>query len=154
LLQKKEQKGEIFIEKGGKTNARTLPLQANQILLFYNYLEARKTLLEHTKKQTDYFITSKYGTALNPHGISRLINDKKPKEEHVQPLKIRQSVIANLLKSNKFCTIFKKLSTKNLQKKNKMIIINNQSLKRKIFGFITSIHRHNSDSNSNLKDWY
>ena len=94
------EKGEIFIEKGGKTNARTLPLQANQILLFYNYLEARKTLLEHTKKQTEYFITSKYGTALNPHGISRLINDKKPKEEHIQPLKIRQSVIANLLKSN------------------------------------------------------
>ena len=94
------EKGEIFIEKGGKTNARTLPLQANQILLFYNYLEARKTLLEHTKKQTEYFITSKYGTALNPHGISRLINDKKAKEEHIQPLKIRQSVIANLLKSN------------------------------------------------------
>ena len=94
------EKGEIFIEKGGKTNARTLPLQANQILLFYNYLEARKTLLEHTKRQTEYFITSKYGTTLKPHGISRLINDKKPKEEHIQPLKIRQSVIANLLKSN------------------------------------------------------
>lgn len=94
------EKGEIVIQKGGKTNTRTLPLQANQILLFYNYLEARKTLLEHTKKQNEYFITSKYGTVLNPHGISRLINDGKPKEDWIQPLKIRQSVIANLLKSN------------------------------------------------------
>ena len=94
------EKGEILIQKGGKTNTRTLPLQANQILLFLNYLQARKTLLERTKKENEYFITSKYGTTLNPHGISRLINDKKPKKEWLQPLKIRQSVIANLLKSN------------------------------------------------------
>jgi site-specific recombinase XerD len=94
------EKAEITIQKGGKTNTRILPLQANQILLFLNYLEARKTLLEHTKKQNEYFITSKYGTTLNPHGISRLINDGKPKKEWLQPLKIRQSVIANLLKSN------------------------------------------------------
>jgi hypothetical protein len=26
--------------------------------------------------------------------------------------------------------------------------------KKKIFGFITSIHRHNSDSNTNFEDWY
>ena len=90
---------EIQIKKGGKTNARKLPLKANQIILFQNYLEERKTLLNHTKKESEYFVLSKFGTALNPHGISRLINEGKPKQERTQPLKIRQSVIANLLKS-------------------------------------------------------
>lgn len=90
---------EIFIKKGGKTNARKLPLKANQIILFQKYLEERKKLLNHTKKESEYFVLSKYGIALNPHGISRLINEDKPKQERIQPLKIRQSVIANLLKS-------------------------------------------------------
>lgn len=90
---------EIFIKKGGKTNARKLPLKANQILLFQKYLEERKLLLNHTKKESEYFILSKFGTCLNPHGISRLINEGKPKEERIQPLKIRQSVTLNLLKS-------------------------------------------------------
>lgn len=90
---------EIFIQKGGKTNARKLPLKANQILLFQKYLEERKTLLNHTKKESEHLVLSKYGTALNPHGISRLINEGKPREERIQPLKIRQSVTLNLLKS-------------------------------------------------------
>lgn len=84
----------IFINKGkgGKTNARTLPLQANQILLFYNYLQQ--------KKQSDYFITSKNRNKLTPHLIINLINKNQPKTERIQPLKIRQSVIANMLKQN------------------------------------------------------
>lgn len=90
---------EIQIKKGGKTNARKLPLKANQILLFQKYLEERKSLLNHTKKESEHFVLSKFATALNPHGISRLINEDKPKQERIQPLKIRQSVIANLLKS-------------------------------------------------------
>ncbi|MEC5395405.1 tyrosine-type recombinase/integrase [Bergeyella sp. RCAD1439] len=90
---------EIYIAKGGKTNARKLPLKANQILLFQNYSEERKILLNHTKKESEHFVLSKFGTPLNPHGISRLINEGKPKEERIQPLKIRQSVTLNLLKS-------------------------------------------------------
>lgn len=90
---------EIQIGKGGKTNARKLPLKANQIILFQKYLEERKLLLEHTKKESEHFVLSKFGIALNPHGISRLINDGKDKKDKIQPLKIRQSVIANLLKS-------------------------------------------------------
>lgn len=90
---------EIYIKKGGKTNARKLPLKANQIILFQKYLEERQNLLNHTKKESEYFVLSKFGIALNPHGISRLINEDKPKEERIQPLKIRQSVTLNLLKS-------------------------------------------------------
>ncbi len=90
---------EIQIGKGGKTNARNLPLKANQIVLFQKYLEERKRLLKHTKKESEYFILSKYGIGLDPHGISRLINEGKERKDKIQPLKIRQSVIANLLKS-------------------------------------------------------
>ena len=89
---------EIQIGKGGKTNARKLPLKANQIILFQKYLEERKQLLKHTKKESKYFVLSKFGIVLNPHGISRLINEGKLKQERIHPLKIRQSVIANLLK--------------------------------------------------------
>jgi len=39
-----------------------------------------------------------YGEVINPQGISRIINENRPKTERIQPLKIRQSVIANLLK--------------------------------------------------------
>lgn len=92
---------EIQIKKGGKTNARKLPLKANQIILFQNYLEERSQILALNKQAetNNNFILSKYGTALNPHGISRLINEDKPKQERIQPLKIRQSVTLNLLKS-------------------------------------------------------
>ncbi len=92
---------EIKIGKGGKTNARKLPLKANQIILFQKYLEERSQILSknQTLKTNNYFIISKFGTCLNPHGISRLINEDKPKEERIQPLKIRQSVTLNLLKS-------------------------------------------------------
>lgn len=94
-------KGEIFVQRGGKTNARTLPMQASQILLFYNYLEEREMLLKQAKKQSDWFIVSKFGTGLNPHGISHLINEKKVGKDRILPLKIRQSVVANMLKQNK-----------------------------------------------------
>ena len=92
---------EIYIKKGGKTNARKLPLKANQIILFQKYLEERSQFLTNNRQPStnNYFILSKFGNALNPHGISRLINEDKPKQERIQPLKIRQSVIANLLKS-------------------------------------------------------
>lgn len=96
---------EIQIKKGGKTNARKLPLKANQIILFQKYLEERKEILETIKLKNlnflmvENFIISKFGIALNPHGISRLINEDKPKQERIQPLKIRQSVTLNLLKS-------------------------------------------------------
>jgi integrase/recombinase XerD len=92
------EKGEIRISKTGKNNARTLPLKSPQILLFYNYLKERESVLKQTKKQTESFIINKYGNPLSPHGISRLINEGKDDTDKILPLKIRQSVIAHLLK--------------------------------------------------------
>lgn len=100
------EKCEIYIKASAELTAkspqsRTLPLQAKQILLIYNYLEKdRVKLLQYNnKKETETtFILGQYGEKINPHGISKMINEQKPKAEQIQPMKIRQSVIANLLK--------------------------------------------------------
>ncbi|TRX35074.1 tyrosine-type recombinase/integrase [Flavobacterium restrictum] len=92
---------EIQIKKGHHQQKRTLPLQAKQILLFYNYLEKeRKELLFFNKENPviSYFILGQYGEKVNPHTISKMINEHRKSSEKLQPMRIRQSVIANLLK--------------------------------------------------------
>ncbi|MDP2160711.1 MAG: tyrosine-type recombinase/integrase [Flavobacterium sp.] len=99
-------KAEIFIKGSKETTSkspksRTLPLQAKQILLFYKYLEKDRThLLKYNLKKTEEqaFILGQYGEKIKPHGISRIINENRKESEQIQPMKIRQSVIANLLK--------------------------------------------------------
>ena len=100
------EKCEIFIKASEELTAkspqsRTLPLQAKQILLIYNYLEKDriKLLKYNNKKETETsFILGQYGEKINPHGIGKMINETKPKTEQIKPIKIRQSVIANFLK--------------------------------------------------------
>lgn len=95
------EKGEIYIKNGYRQQKRTLPLQAKQILLFYNYLEKdRINLLKYNCKNPNEksFILGQYGEKINPHGISKMINETRKENEKIQPIKIRQSVIANLLK--------------------------------------------------------
>ena len=99
------EKCEIYIKGSAELTAkspqkRTLPLQAKQILLFYNYLEKeRKILAENRQPTTDnHFILGQYGEKINPHGISQMINETRKENEKIKPMKIRQSVIANLLK--------------------------------------------------------
>ena len=45
-----------------------------------------------------YLILGQYGEKINPHTISKMINEYRKPSEKLQPMKIRQSVIANLLK--------------------------------------------------------
>ena len=100
------EKCEIFIKASEELTAkspqsRTLPLQAKQILLIYNYLEKDRVKLlqyNHKKETETNFILGQYGEKINPHTISKMINETKPKAEQIQPIRIRQSVIANLLK--------------------------------------------------------
>jgi len=100
------EKGEIFIKGRQETTSkspkqRTLPLQAKQILLIHNYLKNdREKLLKYNRgnPMETKFILGQYGQAIQPHGISRIINENRKKSERIQPIKIRQSVIANLLK--------------------------------------------------------
>lgn len=99
-------KAEIFIKGSKETTSkspksRTLPLQAKQMILFYKYLEKdRNNLLKYNLKNPNEtaFILGQYGEKINPHGISKIINENRKENEKIQPMKIRQSVIANLLK--------------------------------------------------------
>ncbi|HEX8575384.1 MAG TPA: tyrosine-type recombinase/integrase [Flavobacterium sp.] len=91
----------IHIKSGHHQQKRTLPLQARQVLLFYNYLEDEriKLLKYNLKNPTETaFILGQYGEKISPHVISRIINENRKPNEKLQPMKIRQSVIANLLK--------------------------------------------------------
>lgn len=99
-------KAEIFIKGSKETTSkspksRTLPLQAKQMILFYKYLEKdRNNLLKYNLENPNEtaFILGQYGEKIKPHGISRIINENRKESEQIQPMKIRQSVIANLLK--------------------------------------------------------
>lgn len=92
--------------KGGyKQKPRTLSLQANQILLLHDYIkEDREKILQNNKRLTlddeAALILGNTGIRLLAGSINRLINTDRPKHDKLIPLKIRQSVIAHLLKSN------------------------------------------------------
>lgn len=96
----------IYIKQTKQNNSkspksRTLPLQANQVLLFYKYLtEDRNHLLKYNKNNPNEtrFILGQYGETIHPHSINKIINENRRENEKIQPIKIRQSVIANLLK--------------------------------------------------------
>lgn len=97
---------EVFIKGNSQITSkspksRTLPLQAKQVLLFYKYLtEDRNHLLKYNRNNPNEtrFILGQYGETIHPHSISKIINENRSESEKIQPIKIRQSVIANLLK--------------------------------------------------------
>jgi len=83
---------------------RTLPLKSKQILLFNNYIKKHRNNLSENQKQskgTDYFILNEQGLQLWGSYLNRMLS--KGREPHLifTPMKIRQSVIAHLLKENK-----------------------------------------------------
>lgn len=95
--------GTVKIKANVKNKGRTLSLKPKQILLFHNYLKNdwkhyhRK---QKPSKRTDYFLMNEEGLQLWQGGINRMINRGKDKSGKLIPLKIRQSVIAHLLKEN------------------------------------------------------
>ena len=95
--------GTIFVRENKKNRERTLSLKPQQILLFHNYLKkdrGRYHRKQRPKKRPDYFILSENGVQIWKSGINRMINRGREKHEKLTPLKIRQSVIAHLLKEN------------------------------------------------------
>ena len=80
---------------------RILALKPKQILLIHEYLKTyRKELWKRQKpsKRTDYFLLNERGLQLYGSYMNRML-DKLTNKKY-SPLKIRQSVIANLLKEN------------------------------------------------------
>ena len=95
------EKGTIKIRENKKNKSRTLHLKPNQILLIHEYLKndwKKYWRKQKTGKRFDYFILSNEGKQIWKSGINRMINRGKVKYEKITPIKIRQSVIANLLK--------------------------------------------------------
>jgi site-specific recombinase XerD len=90
------EKGVLTIKSEPNKKPRTLPLQASQILLLHQYLQVdRQKLLGSTT--INYLILSKLVTKMHPHSICSTINEHRKNKPKLQPKRIRQSVIANLL---------------------------------------------------------
>ncbi|MCE2497249.1 MAG: tyrosine-type recombinase/integrase [Flavobacteriales bacterium] len=97
------EEGTVKIKAGGKNKARTLSLKPNQILLFHRYQKEdwkRYHRKQKPGKRSDYLLMNTKGLKLWPGSINRMINKKRAKHQRLTPLKIRQSVIAHLLKEN------------------------------------------------------
>jgi site-specific recombinase XerD len=95
--------GTIRIKANAKNKGRTLSLKPNQILLFLGYLKhdhKRYHRRQKPGKRKDYFLLNDEGLQLWQSGINRMINHNRDKQNKLIPLKIRQSVIAHLLKEN------------------------------------------------------
>jgi site-specific recombinase XerD len=94
--------GTIYIRENVKNRGRTLDLKPRQILLMHTYMKEdwkRYWRKRPPRKRFDYFILSENGLQLWKSGINRMINRGREKQDRLTPLKIRQSVIANLLKA-------------------------------------------------------
>ncbi len=128
------EKAEVYIQSTDKKKSRTLPLQAKQILLFLNYLkEDYPKLTKHiqSEKPIKTLITGKLKEEVRPNVLNRMINEHREKNEQLQPIKIRQSVIANLLKKEndtRIVQVFaghKRASTTTLYKQTELEILQN-----------------------------
>jgi site-specific recombinase XerD len=88
--------------KGRRGNkARILALQSKQILLINDYLKVYRNDLwkkQKPSKRQDYFILNEEGLQLWGSYLNRMLSKGREPHEIFTPLKIRQSVIANLLK--------------------------------------------------------
>lgn len=85
----------IRILKSGITNERILELKAEQILLFYEYLQEEREKLEtfRTEKE-NYFLLGKLGTKITSDDINYLVSTyKKNFTKKLTSITIRQSVI-------------------------------------------------------------
>ena len=99
------EKGTIYIKGNVKNRSRTLSLKPNQIMLIHKYInETRAILLNRNEdpqnEDKNALMLSQTGTKIEHHGISRQINHGRPAHSKMLPIKIRQSVIAHLLKQN------------------------------------------------------
>ena len=87
--------GRIKVPNSKKNKGRILNLKPQQILLIHKYLESNQ------QTSNEYFIQNKDRNQMWSGSINRIVNKSRSKEIKLSPLKIRQSVIANLLKENK-----------------------------------------------------
>ena len=82
----------IKVKSTGITNERILDLKAEQILLFYQYLQEDRNDLE--KEKTSFFLLNKLGSKITADDINYLVSTyQKDFIKKITTIKIRQSVI-------------------------------------------------------------
>jgi integrase/recombinase XerD len=98
-------KGTIYIKAGRSNRSRTLSLKSQQIMTFYQYINTdRLQLLKKNKQATESnkkrLILSYTGKPILSMNITDILNPRRQNKPKLLPLKIRQSVLAHLLKQN------------------------------------------------------
>ena len=95
------EKATIQIHKTGITNARSLPLKAEQILLLYEFINQDRNKLKTFRNDENALLLGKLGTPITKEDVDYLISTyQKQSKKKLTSTTIRQSVIANLLTKN------------------------------------------------------
>ena len=95
------EKATIQITKTGITNARNLPLKAEQILLLYEFINQDRNKLKTFRNDQNALLLGKLGTPIRKEDVDYLISTyQKQSKKRLTSTTIRQSVIANLLIKN------------------------------------------------------
>lgn len=95
------EKATIQIQETGVTNARNLPLKAEQILLLYEFINQDRNKLKTFRNDKNALLLGKLGTPITKEDVDYLISTyQKQSKKRLTSTTIRQSVIANLLIKN------------------------------------------------------
>jgi len=95
------EKATIQINKTGITNARNLPLKAEQILLLYEFINQDRNKLKTVRNDKNALLLGKLGTPITKEDVDYLISTyQKQSKKRLTSTTIRQSVIANLFIKN------------------------------------------------------
>jgi integrase/recombinase XerD len=95
------EKATIQIHKTGITNARNLPLKAEQILLLYEFINQDRNKLKTFRNDENALLLGKLGKPITKEDVDYLISTyQKQSKKRLTSTTIRQSVIANLLIKN------------------------------------------------------
>jgi integrase/recombinase XerD len=95
------EKATIQIHKTGITNARNLPLKAEQILLLYEFINQDRNKLKTWRNDENALLLGKLGTPIRNEDVDYLVSTyQKQSKKRLTSTTIRQSVIANLLIKN------------------------------------------------------
>jgi integrase/recombinase XerD len=95
------EKATIQIKETGVTNARNLPLKAEQILLLYEFINQDRNKLKTVRNDENALLLGKLGTPITKEDVDYLITTyQKQSKKKLTATTIRQSVIANLLTKN------------------------------------------------------
>jgi site-specific recombinase XerD len=95
------EKATIQIHKTGITNARNLPLKAEQILLLYEFINQDRNKLKTFRNDENALLLGKLGTPIRKEDVDYLISTYQNQfKKKLTATTIRQSVITNLLAKN------------------------------------------------------